>query len=171
VNDPGPHQIICATCRWPLDSRTEALHEQGRADPLGVLTTWVHSDLALTTPGYVDHEPVPVRRSDLGDASAVTACDFDSAPGGVWVYPAESFLTGLVDVSGDHRGSAGSWAACETCHADIEAERWGAIHDRALARQGIHPWDPSYRFIRSEMARFHAQFRRARTGPAYRQEH
>ena len=46
-------------------------------------------------------------------------CDFCSAPGPLWAYPARDFVAYLaLPLVGE---SVGAWAACEECHRLIEA--------------------------------------------------
>jgi hypothetical protein len=46
-------------------------------------------------------------------------CDFCSAPGPTWAYPAQDFIAYLaLPLVGE---SVGAWAACEECHRLIEA--------------------------------------------------
>ena len=47
-------------------------------------------------------------------------CDFCSAPGPVWRYPARSFVAYCVpNVAGE---SVGDWAACDQCYVLIETD-------------------------------------------------
>jgi hypothetical protein len=57
-------------------------------------------------------------------------CDFCSVPGPVWRYPARSFVAyRAANVAGE---SVGDWAACDLCHALIEANDRSGLARRSL---------------------------------------
>ena len=57
-------------------------------------------------------------------------CDFCSAPGPVWRYPARTFVAYCEpNVAGE---SVGDWAACDQCHVLIEADDRGGLAQRSL---------------------------------------
>lgn len=57
-------------------------------------------------------------------------CDFCSAPGPGWRYPARSFVAYCApNVAGE---SVGDWAACDRCHVLIEADDRSGLAQRSL---------------------------------------
>jgi hypothetical protein len=57
-------------------------------------------------------------------------CDFCSAPGPTWAYPARDFVAYLaLPLVGE---SVGAWAACEECHRLIEAGDHEGLAVRSL---------------------------------------
>lgn len=57
-------------------------------------------------------------------------CDFCSAPGPAWRYPARSFIAySAANIAGE---SVGDWAACEECHMLIEANDRPGLAQRSL---------------------------------------
>lgn len=57
-------------------------------------------------------------------------CDFCSAPDPAWRYPARSFIAyNAANIAGE---SVGDWAACEACHALIEANDRPGLAQRSL---------------------------------------
>ncbi len=57
-------------------------------------------------------------------------CDFCSAPGPVWRYPARNFVAYCApSVVGE---SVGDWAACDRCHVLIESDDRRGLAQRSL---------------------------------------
>ena len=65
-------------------------------------------------------------------------CDFCSALGPTWRYPARSFLAYYApNIAGE---SVGDWAACDDCYALIEAKDSHGLAQRSLEELlGKHP--------------------------------
>ena len=93
-------------------------------------------------------------------------CDFCSAPGPQWSYPARSFLAYRVaNLAGE---SVGGWAACEQCHALIELDDRRNLAQRSLDELVIkHPEASAVAAILyNDLAALHQQFFDHRNGPA-----
>ncbi len=140
MNDPPPPPMLCARCRRPLDGRRRYMGDR--------LVGVDYTHPAIEFPE--DHVPEPIPGE--GPVSAVTVCDFCTAPGTTWEYPAVSFdvaeverpLPGGGTDAITHR-SDGAWGACDRCHDAIEASDWNSItywalrHHRASLRPIIEP--------------------------------
>jgi len=90
-------------------------------------------------------------------------CDFCSARGPTWRYPVSSFVA--YEVQGVVGESVGDWAACDACHALIEADQRDALVRRSLEmmpHRGEVPPDVALAFIRKA----HTGFFLNRRGPA-----
>jgi hypothetical protein len=93
-------------------------------------------------------------------------CDFCSAPGPVWRYPARSFVAYCApNVAGE---SVGDWAACDRCHALIEADDRIALAQRSLDELILkHPEAiAAAAVLYEDLAVLHQQFFTHRSGTA-----
>ena len=93
-------------------------------------------------------------------------CDFCSAPDPAWRYPARSFIAYCApDVAGE---SVGDWAACDDCHAMIEANDRRSLAQRSLDELILkHPEAiVAAAELHEHLAALHAQFFEYRGGPA-----
>ena len=93
-------------------------------------------------------------------------CDFCSAPGVAWRYPAESFLAYIAaDIAGE---SVGDWAACPQCHGLIASGDREALTERSIASLiGVNPEMADYRDeLKKELRSLHARFFGHRRGEA-----
>lgn len=116
----------------------------------------------IAIPGTPEHEPDPEWVKDLDDN--VSVCDFCTAPGPVWNYPA----TGMEFSFGPRRDylDDGEWYACDACYQDIEADRWPDIVQRSVAAQGfpLHQQADA----RARVDSYLRAFIKARSGPPTR---
>jgi len=97
-------------------------------------------------------------------------CDFCDSKDVQWTYPCQDF--GVVGVNTDTGtnvgllGSAGAWAACETCAALIEAGRWQALAERSVATSPTakqHKLSPDERALLIRLTKeMHEAFRQGR---------
>lgn len=148
---------LCRTCRRPLDSVEKYSGE--------TLVGWeyVHTLLDVQR-GQADHAPDPILRDDAA-GSAVTVCDFCSAPGPRWTYGCLPF-----NYNGIPAGSDGDWGACDSCRELIDADRWGDLADRSIESMLFHSKGAANRqqkeFMRRQVLAMHQQFATHRTGPA-----
>lgn len=103
--DPPTEPWVCAECGRVLDHKT------------GVGFMHTVGDL------NAGHKAVPIPQSEA--QVVIGRCDFCYEDYPAWVVPAREFevLSGHV--------STGDWAACETCAALIEGNRWSALVRRA----------------------------------------
>ena len=82
-------------------------------------------------------------------------------------YPARSF-----HAAGSPWGSAGDWAACQTCHDLIEAgDKKGLVERSVDSFIEKHPGFPSHipharRVVANELGELHKMFYKLRTGEA-----
>lgn len=102
----------------------------------------------------------------------VLVCDFCSIPTGdhaVWTYPAEDFFYSFQIEDAKRMASKGDWAACEECHALIEAGDYEAVAVRSTA-SSIEQHGPESmgerRFFFGLALLQHDDFRKHRTGDA-----
>jgi hypothetical protein len=121
--------------------------------------------------------------SELGDFSRITRvadlrleekamsdadliCDFCSGRDPAWRYPALTFLAYCTpNIAGE---SVGDWAACDACHALIEAEDRMGLAERSLNELMLkHPETrPAAIVLYHELADLHEQFFVHRRGNA-----
>ena len=93
-------------------------------------------------------------------------CDFCSAPGPVWRYPARSFIAYCApNIAGE---SVGAWAACDKCHVLIETDDRGGLAQRSLNELIVkHPEARAAAAVLYEqLVELHQQFLANRSGPA-----
>ena len=93
-------------------------------------------------------------------------CDFCSVPGPVWRYPARSFVAYRApNVAGE---SVGDWAACDLCHALIEAGDRSGLAQRSLNELILkHPEAiAAAAVLYEDLAVLHQQFFAHRSGTA-----
>jgi hypothetical protein len=93
-------------------------------------------------------------------------CDFCSAPCPRWRYPARSFVAYRAqNLAGE---SVGDWAACDACHALIEADDRQHLAQRSLDELiAKHPEARAAADILVlDLAELHRQFFEHRYGPA-----
>lgn len=102
------------------------------------------------------------------------ACDFcpqaeEGAAPARWRYPARSFAVAHLPGS----GSRGDWAACDPCHALIEADDWEGLEERYYSRLRIPPelapilgTVEARRQVSWGLRSSWRQFQQHRTGPA-----
>jgi hypothetical protein len=93
-------------------------------------------------------------------------CDFCSVPGPVWRYPARSFVAYRApNVAGE---SVGDWAACDPCHALIEADDRSGLAQRSLDELILkHPEAIAAAVVLyDDLAVLHQQFFAHRSGMA-----
>ena len=91
-------------------------------------------------------------------------CDFCSSTPATWNYPAQTFTTligGLV------RTSEGDWAACDPCHALIEAGDMQGLARRSADLLFVtHPQLLARRVeVEKDLAALQAEFTKHRTSP------
>jgi hypothetical protein len=91
-------------------------------------------------------------------------CDFCSDVRVAWAYPCESFTSiivapGGVGVQANHNG----WAACNTCHELIEADRREQLVERSLQGFDIEP--ALMDVMKANLANLHDEFFQNRLGP------
>lgn len=148
---------LCRRCRRPLDTVEDV---DGRGELIRV--RYQHTMLDVDT-GRADHDPDPIMREDA-IGSAVTACDFCSAPGPRWTYGCLPFR-----YEGVNAGSADDWAACDACHDLIEAADWNELAERGMQSMIFHSPTPvpesSRRWMHKKVLGMHRQFASHRTGP------
>lgn len=169
-SDPAPPSHYCKTCGYVVNWNAEY-----RGDTY-VGGRWEHSAVVLREMHLPDwakmaeHDPDPAPQEGASPSTVVTVCDFCSGAEPVWTYPANPFNAGtfIVEKEGEPRSqdyiSADDWGACEQCHDDIVANRWGWIADRVVADV---PREMRLVF-RQSIKDLHAQFRQHRTGEPYR---
>jgi hypothetical protein len=126
----SPH-AICATCRRPLNS-SENLDAGGNI----VSVEYSHP---YEPPGTECHNLVIEIVGEDGTLDQISLCDFCSAPGPTWRFPASShFMVGDPVVTDDGTKVEGvvddDWMACDDCHTDVEGQDWAAIASRYIAR-------------------------------------
>jgi hypothetical protein len=89
---------------------------------------------------------------------SASICDFCSDPNVAWRYPARTFIA--YAIAGFVGQSVGDWAACNICHALIEAGDRRALLERSLST--LLEKDPEVRHdeaaLRDELAGFHEMF-------------
>jgi DNA-directed RNA polymerase subunit RPC12/RpoP len=134
--------------------------------------TACHSELRLENSDDIRKTRCPTCGNDLFVQIAVVAlCDFCSTPADrFWTYGCEDFTYGVPEAPRD--GSVGDWAACDDCHALIEAG-----DHRGLIRRNVdldierHPERAAMRHgIWAVIARIHKGFHEHRTGePPFRE--
>ena len=93
-------------------------------------------------------------------------CDFCSAPGPVWRYPARSFVAYCApNVAGE---SVGDWAACDQCHVLIETDDRRGLAQRSLYELILkHPEaSAAATVLYEDLADLHQQFFAHRSGTA-----
>ncbi len=93
-------------------------------------------------------------------------CDFCSAPGPAWRYPAKSFVAYCApNIAGE---SVGDWAACDRCHILIEANDRRGLAQRSLDELiARHPEASGAATILYEkLAELHREFFTHRSGVA-----
>jgi len=93
-------------------------------------------------------------------------CDFCSAPDPAWRYQARSFIAYRgPHVAGE---SVGDWAACDDCHALIEANDRQSLAQRSLDELILkHPEAiVAAAELHEHLAALHEQFFEYRGGPA-----
>jgi hypothetical protein len=93
-------------------------------------------------------------------------CDFCSALGPVWRYPARSFIAYCAPgVAGE---SVGDWAACDQCHVLIETDDRRGLAQRSLDELILKHPEASLAaaVLYEELAELHQQFFAHRSGPA-----
>lgn len=95
----------------------------------------------------------------------------------LWTYPARSFGGTMRGYDNDLRevaaapwGSEGDWAACDDCHALIEAGKWHLLACRVIdSPYSLVPQPRAHRdqaiFVMEQM---HKAFREHRTGDPYK---
>lgn len=93
-------------------------------------------------------------------------CDFCSAPGPTWRYPARSFICYCVpNIAGE---SVADWAACDPCHSLIESGNRRDLAQRSLDELIMK--HPEARAAATELyedlAELHRKFFEHRTGTA-----
>jgi len=92
-------------------------------------------------------------------------CDFCSSTPIRWWYPTRSF--DMPPIAGFVMGSIGNWAACDPCHALIEAQEWDKLRERTL--DAFFALNPGVRATREQIGSharcLHALFREMRQGP------
>jgi len=96
----------------------------------------------------------------------ILQCDFCSAPGPVWRYPARSFVAYCApNIAGE---SVGDWAACDLCHVLIEADDRSGLAQRSLDELILkHPEAiAAAAVLREDLAELHQQFFAHRSGKA-----
>ena len=93
-------------------------------------------------------------------------CDFCSMPYVAWRYPTKTFVAYVVE--GYVGESVGDWAACNICHALIDAGDHTALLERSLSTLlEKHPeMRPVEHELRDQLAVFHRMFFDHRTGEA-----
>lgn len=121
ANAPIPHH--CRTCSAGLN--LVIIVDAG---------TNVHKNWRHVFPA--DHPPDPVPDVEMPGTELEGVCDFCSAPNPRWGYKADNFASpaGFDVPSGTEfaYGSAGGWAACDTCADLIDADDFDALLRRAL---------------------------------------
>lgn len=92
-------------------------------------------------------------------------CDFCSGGPVTWSYPALNFVAYVSDaIFGE---SVGAWAACDACHALIEASDRSGLTARAMRDLvRILPAGEATHELTAQMAALHDRFFAVRTGPA-----
>ena len=93
-------------------------------------------------------------------------CDFCSAAGPVWRYPARSFTAYCApNVAAE---SVGDWAACDLCHVLIEDDDRSGLAQRSLDELILkHPEAiMAAAVLREDLAELHQQFFAHRSGMA-----
>ena len=93
-------------------------------------------------------------------------CDFCSAPGPKWRYPARSFISYCVpNIAGE---SVGDWAACDECHSLIEAGDRRSLAQHSLDELIVkHPEaSAAATELYEDLAELHRKFFEHRTGAA-----
>ena len=95
-------------------------------------------------------------------------CDFCSKERVRWDYPADDFEIEIEGYGPTGHASREGWAACDVCHALIEAGDRDGLARRAAtsfeAQFGVFPGDTRAR-VHREMRKLHDQFFAHRTGP------
>ena len=92
-------------------------------------------------------------------------CDFCSASDPAWRYPARSFVAYCApNVAGE---SVGDWAACDDCHALIEANDRQSLAQRSLDELIVkHPEAiVAATELYGHLTALHQQFFACRSGP------
>lgn len=82
-------------------------------------------------------------------------CDFCDVAEPVCEYPVSTAVATTSPVTGrtDDRGDR-PWAACETCAALVDADRFGDLLERSLAQapeRGLDRSDPMYGFAKASL--------------------
>src|SRR5688500_8897502 len=97
--------------------------------------------------GICNKHPWPQDESDNGcNECRIAVCDFCRASP-TYEYPCDDFVTEVLGVRKDGslvkadppQGSAGAWAACQSCHDFIEADDWDSLAERTLAADWADP--------------------------------
>lgn len=96
-------------------------------------------------------------------------CDFCSFHAPAWVYHCAEIIVGEPhEMSGwIGRVSPDAWGACEVCHDLIEKNSWNVLAERSLSSHnevGIYS-----AILAVGLKRLHREFRKKRTGAAYRE--
>lgn len=102
-------------------------------------------------------------------------CDFCNKPGPDWTYPAQPFRGRFhdpEDTLSEAFGSDGGWAACDECHALIEAGDKEALVEQTMRSPhsfvpGLVEGDPSWSTVKASIVQLHDAFHARRTGPAF----
>lgn len=169
---PEGQRIICATCRRVLlvNDRYEKGVYKGSS-----YTHVVEIDGApvVRSPGPECNNVRPVPEEELV-GSLVSACDFCSGSGAEWTYPATSFDDlAIIDPAGQEvfvSTSVGDWGACAACHKFIEQGDWDAMMDAVLRRYQTSLSEDVRGQLRLSLVGLWEQFRKNRTGDAYRKK-
>jgi hypothetical protein len=101
-------------------------------------------------------------------------CDFCNKPAPDWTYPARPFRGRFHDPENtvaEPFGSDGGWAACDECHALIEAGDDEGLVEKTMRSPhsfvDLTDADPTWNAVRGSIVQLHQAFRSHRTGPAY----
>ena len=93
-------------------------------------------------------------------------CDFCSAAGPVWRYPARSFVAYCIpNVAGE---SVGDWAACDQCYVLIETDNARGLAQRSLDELILKYPEAGAEaaVLYEQLAELHQQFFAHRSGTA-----
>lgn len=153
---------VCAVCARVLSELTDRVTGQ---------KTWIHP-LDMELGGEEDHPPVPVMPNEI---TTDARCDFCFQPDPQWVLPVNDFpydnLTALGLLAS--YGSAGSWAACDTCADFLNRGLWPNLTRRAMAafreRHGTGEKDIDD-FVDDQLRSMYRQLRKNVAGPVRRWE-
>lgn len=130
---------VCATCRhvldyWPATGK------------------WKHS---LGDASLYDHEPVPVKDSEVEDIDE--RCDFCYEKSPLWVVPVRSFVYLGAN-------SAGNWAACDDCALLVAQGRWRDVLTRAK-NSWVQRHGEMDALVEAGLMGLYRMLRRNQTGP------
>lgn len=107
----------------------------------------------------------------IASHEAPFTCDFCLATGAEWTYPVDHSKYIQIYGADGTKWDNDDWAACEECHADIEAGRWKSVAQRSTHNnEYIYGQDrKARRSVIRMLLKMYQEFQAVRVGPAFRE--